>query len=121
VLFAEIRRRRGISRTGFEQIQNSIAHAQCDHVVSGFDLAFLIHGHTQTLGVEAAHLDELSGYERNVVETLVSEHPMILANSSLNPEKKGLYPGNFGVPLHERAPGMAQSHHRSRVVVALFL
>jgi uncharacterized membrane protein len=109
MLFTQIRRWRRVGGTGFEEVEDRVADTERHHVVAGFDLAFLFHGHPQALGIEAPHIGQLSRHQRDVVEPLVSEHPMILAKSPINPAEKRVGPGNFSVPRsrwHDRAwPG----------------
>src|SRR6266700_6926948 len=76
MLFAQIGQRSGVRRRRFKQIKQCVPGAQSDHVISGFDLAFLLQGQTQRFSVEALHGRKLLCHQSDVVETLVSKHTL---------------------------------------------
>jgi hypothetical protein len=74
MFFAQISGRRRVRGSSFEQIQQRISRPQRDDVISGFGLAFTLHGETQALGVKPPHGDKVSGHQRNVVKACVGKH-----------------------------------------------
>jgi hypothetical protein len=79
MFFAKVGWRRGVRRSGFEQIEQGIAGAKRHNVVSGFGLCLLFHRKAELLAVKSPHGGQVSRHQSNVIKAFVGEHLLILS------------------------------------------